>query len=61
VPAAGRRRPRRRPDLRWWLDARADANEGSGTGSDGCAAGGGGGSLALVAAIGALVARRRRR
>lgn len=41
----------------------ADANEGSGSGSDGCAAGGGGGggALALVAALGALLARRRRR
>ena len=41
-----------------WMPG-ADANEGSGTGSDGCAAGGGGGSLVLVVAIGALVARRR--
>ena len=41
----------------------ADANEGSGSGSDGCAAGGGGaggGALALAAALGALLARRRR-
>lgn len=44
-----------------WMPS-ADANEGSGSGSDGCAAGGGGGgSLALVGAIGALLARRRRR
>lgn len=41
----------------------ADANEGSGSGGDGCAAGGGGaggGALTLVAALGALLARRRR-
>jgi len=43
-----------------WVPS-ADANEGSGSGSDGCAAGGGRGSLALVAAIGALLVRRRRR